>query len=367
MAALPLLMSCDRAATGPSLTPGDATMDRAGTAAIFVVQPTIMTVPTYDGSGQAVHPDIVAFDSDWHGARYWMTMTPYPKSNQTLENPSILKSDDGISLTVPTGLRNPVIAAPPHSKDYNSDPELVYEPQTDRLVMFYRLVDRNANTLHLSTSADGVKWTAMKAPFWERSHQVISPTVAPRRDGAARMWYVNAGKAGCEAKSTRVMMRTGADQSGKIVDTKWLGPIATDLSIPGYEIWHIKARWIPEKAEYLMLISAYPDKVGCHTDDLFLAHSADGVHWTVYPEPLIRHEDRDWTAAAVYRSSFLYDAQSDQLSLWISARGSDGAWRMGYARVRYESLVAALENGQRISPRPASLFPTPTQQSGEQP
>jgi hypothetical protein len=369
-AALPLVMSCtDRAATDPWLSAGDSVKDRDAVAQpIFVVEPTIMSVPTYDGSNQAVHPDVVAFDTAWHGAKYWMTMTPYPKSNQTLENPSILMSNDGLTLSVPTGLKNPIIAPPRRAKDYNSDPDLVYEAQSDRLVLFYRLVDKNANTVHVSASKDGVHWTAVHPPFWERSHQVVSPTVAPRRDAPARMWYVNAGKKGCDAKSTRVVMRTATDKTGGVVSTQWAAPVATDLSIPGYEIWHIKARWVPEKSAYLMLISAYPDNGnGCKTDDLFLAKSLDGTHWTVYQEPVIRHEDRPWTAAAVYRSSFLYDAESDELSLWISARGSDGAWRLGYARVRYESLQAALENGQRISPRPALLFSPPAAQSGEQP
>src|SRR5690349_18991569 len=81
LTALPLLVSCsDRTATEPSGRV--ATTSRSSAPAhVFLVEPTVMTVPTYDGSGQAVHPDVVAFDSDWHGAKYWMTMTPYPKSD----------------------------------------------------------------------------------------------------------------------------------------------------------------------------------------------------------------------------------------------------------------------------------------------
>jgi predicted GH43/DUF377 family glycosyl hydrolase len=367
--ALPLLIACgDRSATGLPAD-GASTTSRVSTPApVFVTEPTPMAVPTYDGSGQAVHPDIVAFDSDWHGARYWLTMTPYPKSNQTLENPSILTSNDGLTIDVPAGLTNPVIKPPKSSKDYNSDPELLYEPQTDRLVLFHRFVQKRANTIHVSTSRDGITWTRSPAPFWEHSHQAVSPTVAVRTGDAARMWYVNAGKAGCSAKSTRVVMRTATDPSGRITDTKWAGPVPTDLTIPGYIIWHIKARWIPSKSEYWMLISAFRENGnGCHTDDLFFARSADGTHWTSYAEPVIRHEDREWTATAVYRSSFLYDAESDQLSLWLSARGSDGAWRMGYARAHYSSLLSMLEAGQRISPRPVSAFSASAMRDGEQP
>src|SRR3954468_12655317 len=88
---VPLLMSCGDAHTRPTEPSADdvASLNRTATPKpIFAVEPSLMTVPTYDGSGQSVHPDVVAFDSEWHGAKFWMTMTPYPKSNQALENPS---------------------------------------------------------------------------------------------------------------------------------------------------------------------------------------------------------------------------------------------------------------------------------------
>lgn len=367
--ALPLIISCgERTATDPVATGSSASTTASSTKAVFIVEPTPMTVPTYDGSGQAVHPDIVAFDAAWHGARYWLTMTPYPKSDQTLENPSVLTSDDGVNVAVPAGVQNPVISPPRRSKDYNSDPELVYEAQTKRLVLFHRLVDKQANTVHVSTSLDGRTWKATPAPFWERRHRVVSPTVAPRTGAAARMWYVNAGKAGCDAESTTVMTRRASDLTGRVVETHWVSPVATDLAIPGYVIWHIKARWIASKSEYWMLISAFPEHGnGCHTDDLFFARSIDGLHWTAYSEPIMRHEERDWTAAAVYRSTFLYDEATDELNLWISARGSDGAWRLGYARTRYALLLSALEADKPLSRRQAIIFPAPALQPGDQP
>jgi hypothetical protein len=369
IATVVLVMACssDRS-TEPSATGSASTTLSGASTSVFVTEPTLMTVPTYDGSGQSVHPDVVAFGASWHGAKYWLTMTPYPKSDQKLENPSILMSEDGVSVSVPAGLKNPVFAPPRSSRNYNSDPELLYEPQTDRLVLFDRLVEKGTNTILVSTSRDGVKWTAARSPFWEHDHQVVSPTVAPRMGAPARMWYVNAGKKGCDAPLTSVMTRVGADQNGRFVDTRWIGPVRTDLSIPGYAIWHIKARWIPEKAEYWMLLSAYPlNKNGCRTDDLFYARSADGVHWTTYAEPILHHEERNWTAAAVYRSTFLYDAESDELSMWISARGDDGAWRIGYARARYASLLETLENGLKVSPRLTTVFRTTALQRGEEP
>lgn len=335
---------------------------------VFLSEPVLMSIPTYDGSGQSVHPDVVAFGSAWHGARYWLTMTPYPKSDQHLENPSILASDDGESVRVPGGVANPVIKAPGKRKDYNSDPELVYEPQSDQLVLFHRFVEAKTNTIHVATSHDGVTWTHLRAPFWERAHNLVSPTVAPRAAAPARMWYVSAGKAGCDARSTTVMLRTATDTTGRVVDTKWAGATRTDLSIPGYNIWHIKARWIPEKTEYWMLISAFPvNGDGCKTDDLFFARSTDGQHWTAYAQPVLRHQDRAWTAATVYRSSFLYDAANDVLELWISGRGTDGTWGMGHARARFSTLLSALERNVQVSPNSRVVYTAPALQPGDLP
>jgi hypothetical protein len=370
LAAVPLLLSScsDRSVTGPTTADAVAARRAIENDAVFSVEPTMMDVPTYDGTGQAVHPDVVLFNTAWHGSKYWLTMTPYAASNQTLENPSILTSNDGVRVSVPAGLTNPVIPAPRNAKDYNSDPELLYEPQTRRLVLFERFVEKKKNTVNVLTSRDGVTWARTHASLSVRSHQAVSPTIAPREGAPAKMWTVNAGKAGCGAKSTSVEVRTAADPDGRFVETKWSKPAPVDLSIPGYSIWHIKARWIPEKSEYWMLISAYPNGGdGCKTDDLFYARSTDGTHWRVYETPIIRHQDREWTAAAVYRSTFLYDAASDRLDLWISARGSDGAWRMGYARARYASLLTALENNRELAPAPATAFAVKVKITGEDP
>jgi hypothetical protein len=368
--ALPLLISCsDHPTTGPGdFGANGSGKSAAAVAPIFIIEPTVMNVPTYDGSNQSVHPDVVAFDNAWHGARYWLTMTPYPGSDQHLENPSILRSDDGLSVGVPTGLTNPVIRAPRKGRDYNSDPELLYESPTDRLVLFYRLVEKRTNTLRVSTSRDGVNWTASTDPFWEHAHNLVSPTIAPRSGAPARMWYVQTGKKGCQARSTKVVTRVANDAAGRIVDARWTGPVATDLSIPGYNIWHIKARWIPSRAEYWMLLSAFPvNGNGCRTDDLFFARSADGTHWTTYAQPILRHGDRDWTAGAVYRTSFLYNAASDAMSLWISGRGTDGAWHIGYSRVRFASLLSALENGVEVGQQSRVTFMAPAMSQGDEP
>jgi hypothetical protein len=55
-----------------------------------------LNIPTYDGSGQAVHPDIYYNANGWNGYYYWMAMTPYPNGDAAYENPSIIVSNDNL-------------------------------------------------------------------------------------------------------------------------------------------------------------------------------------------------------------------------------------------------------------------------------
>src|SRR5262245_49955656 len=114
-----LVIACagEPPATGPSAADAQTGTQLLVNRSVFTVEPTVMNTPTYDGSGQSVHPDVVTFESNWHGARFWFTMTPYAKSNQALENPSILRSYDGIRLDVPPGVTNPIIKPPRREKD----------------------------------------------------------------------------------------------------------------------------------------------------------------------------------------------------------------------------------------------------------
>jgi hypothetical protein len=320
----------------------------------LIEEPFALTIPTYEGSGESVHPDVLEFPNLWRGHRYWLAMTPYPRSDYRVENPSVLQSDDGVSLAVPEGGSNPVVPHAGRATDYNSDPELVYEPETDRLLLFYRFVEKKTNTIRVASSLDGRTWKRERNAFWVHGHAAVSPSITPRFGTmAAKMWYVDAGKAGCHAAATRVMMRT-ADSAGKLTDARWSAPTVTDLVQPGYVVWHLKVRYIPTKGEFWALYSAFPKaQVGCDIDDLFFARSTDGVHWQTYPEPLIRHEDRAWTAAAVYRSTFLYIPETDELRIWLSARGAEGKWSLGLARFRYTRAIEGLDETRLAGPRRA--------------
>ena len=80
-----------------------------------------MWLPTYDGSGQAVHPDIVGPEQT--GGVYLMAFTPYPFTNDRFENPSVVISDDGLRFREERRGLNPL--APTPGTDHNDDPDIL--------------------------------------------------------------------------------------------------------------------------------------------------------------------------------------------------------------------------------------------------
>lgn len=122
-----------------------------------------ISLTTYDGSGETVHPSVVNIGSQWNGYQYWMANTPYPNSNPDFENPSIWASNDGVTWVVPAGLTNPVV---PATELTNADTDLFYE--NNKLYMLW--ADKQINAISMLESSDGITWD---------NKQVIYSNVAP--------------------------------------------------------------------------------------------------------------------------------------------------------------------------------------------
>ena len=163
------------------------------TAAALSNASTWQNTPTYDGSGQVVHPDIVYFPNGWNGYRYWLVLEPYPYSQDSYENPSILVSNDGASWAPPPGISNPVARA---NTSYLADADLLYDQASDQLWMYYPHQTVNGQTLMVrKTSSDGINWgDPYDEPvvFSKPDYQVLSPAVV-KVGSTYKMWSVNTG------------------------------------------------------------------------------------------------------------------------------------------------------------------------------
>src|SRR3954464_15849655 len=95
---------------------------------------TVLSLETYDGSGQAVHPDPAETPGEWGGgAGEQLFVTPYPNGDASKENPSLFTRTPIDRSLVPSAATNP-IARP--AAGYLSDPDQVYNPETNELWLY---------------------------------------------------------------------------------------------------------------------------------------------------------------------------------------------------------------------------------------
>jgi hypothetical protein len=296
----------------PSTTPPDtiAPSPTPWSPPAFANAAAPLDIPTYEGSGQAVHPDVIYFQDGWHGHKYWMAMTPYPFDTDTYENPSIVVSDDGLSWSVPDGLTNPIVPRP--DCDHNSDPDIVYNPRTNELYVYYteqlradRCPGRNTNSVRLVTSADGINWSAPQTVMsWnlDTDPLYLSPAVV-YVGGVFHMWL---------ASSVSGVVHGTSDDG-----FRWSPLDVTPVP------WHLDVAYVD--GEFVMLIVDSP-VAGAH---LVAATSKDGVKWSAGSDPILS-PGNGWDDERIYRSTLLYDESIRLLRLWYSAKSSAGQWHIGY-------------------------------------
>ncbi|MDQ2767731.1 MAG: Ig-like domain-containing protein [Gemmatimonadota bacterium] len=306
-----------------------------------------MPVATYDGSGQAVHPDFVRLPSTWSGDPVRLVATPYPGGDATYENPSLYTGSTLTSWVVPEGVVNPLER--PVGGSYLSDPDMSYDPDAGELRIYYRRVTTH-NEIWMTRSSDGVVWTAPVLTVSAPNHFIVSPTIVRRGAGQWLMWSVNSGSLGCGAASTSVELRRSAD------GLTWSAPQLATISDPDGFPWHIDVEWIPSRNEYW---AVYPVKVsgGCTTDRLRFATSADGLHWTTYPSPLLLKGSSDDLQDIVYRSSLDYDDVAGVVTLWYSGAKLDHGfyrWHLAWERMSQTGLFARVSTPVTAASRNAT-------------
>ena len=150
-------------------------------------------IPTPYGTGQTIHPSVVDMGRRWHGYRWWMVNTPFvpaPGTGEPLENPCIFGSNDRITWHVPPGLTNPIDPWPGGqvgrpSTAFNSDPELVWDPDERRLICYWRDTESftpDVVDFYAAESYDGVTWTHHEGPVL-----TITAPDAARSPGISRV------------------------------------------------------------------------------------------------------------------------------------------------------------------------------------
>lgn len=164
-----------------------------------------LNLQTYDGGNEGLHPSCLYFHDGWNGFKFWFVFTPYKGMNDAIENPCMYVSNDGEQF-LPLDGANPLDDITlPKEQEYNSDPELVYNSDLNRLECWWRRVQRtqyptedgkNREIIYRRFTYDGKFWSEkqemlnLKNPF-DETRMCISPAIL-YENGIYHMWCSSA-------------------------------------------------------------------------------------------------------------------------------------------------------------------------------
>ena len=271
-----------------------------------------LVTPTYDTSGQALHPSVLYRATGWgtYGHKYWMAMTPYPSMNDEYEDPSILCSNDGETWIVPIGLTNPIDDGGT-SPDHNADTELAWNADYSKLYCFWTHWTNGTTTyrVYRMESTNGSTWTNKTEALSGSGYQFVSPGIV--FDGANYRMYV----VDITGSPNAIKYRTCATLDG----TWSAATTCTVNGIPsGRDPWHL-AVYLSGSTYVMLLDTCTLDASGTEAR-LGLATSTDGETWTFRGEFMFK-SGASWDASHIYRSTMV-PLGGNQWDLFYSGIGA---------------------------------------------
>ena len=273
-----------------------------------------LTTPTYDTSGQAVHPDVydAGVGNTWNGHRYWMALSPFPSANSAYENPSILVSADGLTWAEPVGITNPIIAKP--GLDYNADPDITVDGVT--MYCLNKLTSSPNDTIQIIQSTDGITWTAPATLFTCTHNAVISPAVVK----VGSTFYMFSTDQTGTYKLTR--------RSASAMTGPWSDPVDCTMTLPGTrKPNHIDVISADERLYAFVMTDNY---------DACMAYSNDGgLTWTGTTAVTLAPSAAAWDSVGIYRGTIVRTASG--FDLWYSAwtGAAPQVWHIGYTPIGF--------------------------------
>ena len=289
---------------------------------ILTNSPLPLDIPTYEGSGQMTHPDILFFSSPWKGFRYWMVGTPYPDENSSYENPSILVSKDAVNWTVPEGLSNPLVK-PDIPNSYLSDPDIIYH-RSFGIRVYYRMVDEDYNRILFIESKNGKEWTQPSEIITLPNHQIISPAVTLSKS----KYVMYSVKLLDNYMGTVVERRISKD--GK----SWSSPETVTVNNLNEEIWHLDAQYVSSRREFWLVLLTYP------SSSLYVATGRDGLKFRAFSVPLLAKSENPnaWDSYSLYRSTFRVTNTGNFFLWYAGEKGVES--HIGFIKTRLKNILA---------------------------
>ena len=278
----------------------DLESDRAGYDIRCANAVVPMSLKSYIGNNQNVHPKVLFFKEGFGGHKFWMAYTPFPWYIDCYENPCIAFSEDGYNWT--NIADNPI--DDPHKDGYDSDTHLVYREDIERLECWYRYVGNYkkppvTERILRRTSKDGISWSEPELIYENTSGEyarLMSPSIL--WDGSKyQIWVINK----YNDFSIDLYDWQENKRSFELVQRTRLSCVATGDSTK-YKPWHLDV--IRERNELVFLIMCKEEKgSGTRRWDLFMTGSINGTDFTT-PELVLHGSEQGWDRN-IYRASLV--------------------------------------------------------------
>lgn len=286
--------------------------------------PVLLRIPTYDGSGQAVHPDIVRMKEP--EPLFVMAMTPYPFDDDYFENPSIVVSRDGLRFYEEKEGVNPLV--PPPAFDHNDDPDLLFSEGTWSMV-YLETLRPNKQNLVLLQSNDRIQWNRKNLLTFDLQGTPKDPLIASpalvENEGSCYLFYVNLSTTPYRIEC---ITSTSIDKWDK---KKITVPEFNSLTVTP---WHIDI-FKDEGIYYMLLADITTTRQGKRVHALYLAHSENLYQWNVHPEPIEIGKLKN--LKSLYRSTGF--REGNDMYIFFSAEFKGLIWRIGIVRKQMSSLI----------------------------
>ncbi len=230
-----------------------------------------LDIPTHDGSGQAVHPSLLVRSDK---PRFVLSFTPYTDTDDRVENPSVVISDDGLHFREEKKGLNPLVPAP--EKDHNDDPDLFFRDGKYG-IMYLETMRPEKQSLVLLESSDRIHWN--KRILHQENLAggsgcfMLSPKYI-EKDGLSWLFYVNRDAAG----GYQIEYVTGKDIYSFDFATRNVIKIKGDRVLP----WHLEI--IQSDGRYIMLLTTASGLEKDARYTLRLARSGNLTEWELDPE-----------------------------------------------------------------------------------
>ena len=281
---------------------------------------TLLTIKTYDGWNQVVHPDVL-----WDGKKLIMGITPYPFYWDSLENPCLYTSNDGLQFNDFLPTKNPLVPAP--KIDHNCDPDILFDKDSNLLLYYLETLRPFGNNVVLLKQDKSTRKFSRKVVLSynlkKKEHLILSPAII--QNVTSKKYFIFF--VDNDEKTNRIKQITSSTTNY----FKKKKTVSAKIQFPkNYSPWHLDAIK-GENGKYYLLTNGFYGKQEQDNYSLFLAESDDLIHWKNNREIFTKKDIPDTTAAYVYRSSAIIT--NETIGLWYSYTTNERKWKLGFKKL----------------------------------